>query len=192
MLAFAFVFIACGDDDDDENGGDPTNTPAAGETPTEASNGDDDDDDNGSSGGGSEEDYVAGLCGALSGFETEMNESLASLFTMDPDATEEEAEEAINEVLAAFAGVVGDFADEVDDLNPPSDISDYHNQMVSTFREMRERLEDPNIDLMGGDDPFADLEDIETPSADVSAKYEAIALDTPECAGLDIFDPAVE
>lgn len=130
-----------------------------------------DDDDGGSGGGsGSDEDYVAAICDAS---KTLQEDILASLEDIDLDAPEDEQ-------LEAILGPFEDFANAVEDANPPSDLEDWHGDVVDAINDMVEQLKDGNLEaLENSEDPIGD------PPAAAAERLQAIAENNPDCAEAD-------
>jgi hypothetical protein len=125
------------------------------------------DDDDGGGGGGSDEDYVRAICGATNDFQDDL---VAAFADIDPDASEEEGLEALAEPFEEFANAI-------EDANPPSDLSDWHDGVVDAINGMVEQIKDGDASVLEEDDPLGE------PPADVSERLEAVAADIPECAG---------
>lgn len=115
-------------------------------------------------GGGSEEDFVADLCGLLKDFTTDLD-------NLDPNdlANEDDAFDALAE---PFETLAADF----EDLNPPSELEDWHEQGAETLNEIAQKLRD-------GDFEFGDLEDDPLPDLpdDVQERYTSLAEGNEDC-----------
>lgn len=117
-------------------------------------------------GNGNDEDYVAAICNAGKDFSDDL---FAALGDIDPDASEEEA-------IEAFIEPFENFANAVEDANPPSDLSDWHNDTVDTLNELVEQIKDGDLDaLESDDDPFGE------PPAGAQERLQAIAEDNEDC-----------
>jgi hypothetical protein len=168
------LLAACGDDDDD-NGGD-TPDDAANQSPDAGGNEDEDadDQDQDESGAGSdEEQYVADVCGAFDEFGDQFTR-----IVNDPenqDATEEEAFELFEQPLQQLV-------DSLDGADPPGDVEEFHDALVSNFSDSLEKVQS------GDTTAFDDLAAMElpTPSEEARAKYQAIADENPDCAAAGV------
>ena len=140
--AFALIAAACGDDDD------------------------------GGGGDGSDEDYVRGLCSAVSSMQADAQEAFEDF---DPQSVDD-----IEDALETLQDVFGDFVEELEDLNPPADVSEYHDQVVEAFQAQQDLLEDGTLDAL---QQFGDFDTPNPPQA-VSDRLSAVAEDTPECDDL--------
>lgn len=126
------------------------------------------DDDGG--GSGSDEDYVAAICAAGKEFSEDFEAAFADL---DADASEEEA-------LEAFVEPFRNFANAIDDANPPSDIADWHNDTVDAINEIVEQIEDGNLEALENmDEPIGD------PPGDAAERLQAIADENQDCIDAD-------
>lgn len=163
------LFAACGDDDDDNGSGDETSTN------NDRDDEDNDDNDDSSGGGGKEEEYIRTICTAFGDF----GDSLNSILT-DPDnqnASEDEALELFEEPFA-------DLLDAIDDADPPGDIDEFHEALVNTLEDSLEGIRDGDVEAL---QQISEV-DIPTPSAEIEAKYSALADDIPECAEANVFN----
>lgn len=177
IALFALVlFAACGDDDDDDEGGDSGSD--ATETPdndTDENTDDKDDEDSGSGGGSDdEEEYAARVCTSISDF----GDALVAIGT-NPDNADATEEEQLELLQPPFE----DLIDALDDADPPGDVEDFHEELLETFRDMLERMEDGDTTVFD-DDPS---QNIPEPSAEVQEKYNQIARGIPECEATGIF-----
>lgn len=114
-------------------------------------------DDDGGSSGGSDEDYVEALCG---GFK-DLFEELAQI----PPASggsEEATERAVDAIRS--------FADTLEDANPPSDVAEANDTMVTNFREAADKLADG--DASGFQELGTDFELPEDVEARITAAVE--------------------
>ncbi len=128
-------------------------------------NGDGADDANGD---GSDEEYVQQVCDSITGF-VEAQEELA----MEADPADEEA------MVEESMSLLEDFADELDDANPPADVDEAHNQMVEGMRDIIELVEDEGPEaLMTAQLPPMELDD------DVQDRLYGVAEGIPECQGV--------
>jgi len=75
------------------------------------------------------DEYAAQVCDALSKYANDMNDLLGSNTAMDDPA---QAQEASAKMSTMFSGM----ANDLDKINPPSDIADIHNGLVSALRSM--------------------------------------------------------
>lgn len=130
-----------------------------------------DDDGGGGGGSGSDEDFVAGLCDAFLVFQ----EDLQDLFSDLSDLEDEE------EAAKAMAEPFEKLAESFEDLNPPSDLRDWHEDASEALNEAAEQLKDGNVDdgIFAGDQPFDD------PPQDVQDRLQAIAEDNDDCIEAD-------
>lgn len=128
------------------------------------------DDDGGGGGGGSDEDYVAAICSAGKEFSDDL---FAALADIDPDASEEDA-------IEAFIEPFEDFANAIEDANPPSDLAEWHDETVDTLNDLVERIKDGDLDaLESEDDPFGE------PPAGAAERLQAIADENQDCIDAD-------
>ena len=176
VLVLAMVALAaCGDDDDkgsSSSGG--LGGPGGGSSTTSSSN------NNSSSGGGasapgsgSEKAYVAELCKASKDFQTAMTK-----ITADPSKLSDQSA-----AMKAFTEPFENFANAVSKAKPPSDVKDYHNQVVKVLNDTVAKLKkgDPAALQSLGDT------NIPTPPANISDKYDKLAKDNPDCANTGLF-----
>lgn len=132
--------------------------------------GDDDDGGSGGGGGGNDEDYVAAICKAGKSFQEDI---FAALEDIDLDASEEEQ-------MEAFVGPFEDFANAIEDARPPSDLRDWHGDVVDAINNMVKELKDGNLEaLEDSDDPIGD------PPAGAADRLQAIADKNPDCQEAD-------
>ncbi len=127
-------------------------------------------DDDGGGGSGNDEDYVAAICKAGADFQEDL---FAAFGDIDPDASEEEQ-------IQAFAEPFENFANAIDNANPPSDLSDWHNDTVDAINEIVDQIKDGNIDaLESEDDPIGE------PPAGAAERLQAIADENEDCIEAD-------
>ncbi len=137
----------------------------------------------GSDGGdGSDEGYVKAVCKAANKFEAALDdaEEDAEETMEDPD----NVAKALEEVMKLMSKPFSDFADAMDDANPPADVKDTHDQMVTAIKSMAKQLEDG--DLAALEEQSDALEDFE-PSQSIKDRLSAVAADTSECKDSDFF-----
>lgn len=124
----------------------------------------------GGGGTGNDEDYVAAICKAGKEFQDEL---FAAFSEVDPDASEEEA-------LEAFVEPFENFANAIEDANPPSDLEDWHEDTVNAINDIVERIKDGDLDaLESEDDPIGD------PPAGAAERLQAIADENEDCIEAD-------
>ena len=129
-----------------------------------------DDDDGG--GDGSDESYVRGLCSAVSSMQSDAEEAFEDF---DPQSVDE-----IEDALETLQDVFGDFVNDLEDLNPPADVSEYHDQVVEAFQAQEELLEEGTLDALS---EFGDF-DVPSPPQAVQDRLSAVAENTSECDDL--------
>lgn len=179
MTSLSLVLVACGgggDDDDDtdaEATEEQTDSDADATTDSDdEGDGEDEDDDDSEdpdfSGGGSEEEYVASLC-------TAFDDYIAALVQAgsDPEFADLSEEEQLPLYEEPFANMVS----ALEDLDPPGDIEEFHDQVLDIYREMLEKVENGDVTVF---DDAAEAE-IEAPPAELTEKYDAIAAEIPVC-----------
>ena len=126
------------------------------------------DDDGG--GSGNDEDYVAAICAAGKEFQDDL---FAAFGDIDPDASEEDQIQAFAEPFEAFANAL-------DDANPPSDLSEWHNDTVDAIKDIVEQIKDGNIEaLESEEDPIGE------PPAGAAERLQAIADGNEDCIDAD-------
>ena len=133
-----------------------------------------DDDDGGGGGSGSDEDYVASLCGAYADFEEQFDELLADF---NPSNTDD-----LDDFMSDAAEIVGSVVDGLEDANPPGDVEDAHENLLTAFRSFRDTLEEGDFGAVES----ADEPDFELPQ-DVEDRLSAAAENVDECRELDLF-----
>lgn len=123
---------------------------------------------------GSDEDYVTAICEATS----ELTDVMFAAFTSDD---EEKAEEA---VLNGYE----DFLAALERANPPSDMSDVHEQMVDGLDSAIETLKEEGMGGADAEAAFNALDVIEDPSAETQERLTKVAASIEGCEGFDLFD----
>ncbi|MEO6397080.1 MAG: hypothetical protein ABIP13_01310 [Tepidiformaceae bacterium] len=98
--------------------------------------GDDDDSSGGGNviggGSGGDEAYVADICKATQKFSDDI-----SALTKDPTKLKDP-----NDIGALFAGPFETFAKSVSKAKPPSDLKDYHSQVVKTLNDASKQIKE--------------------------------------------------
>lgn len=124
-----------------------------------------DDDDGGSdrpgAGSGSEEDFVSDLCKIGAQFAKDIDEAEAPTDPEDLDSLTEPFEK---------------FAEDFGDLNPPSDLEDWHSEASKSLDDLVKKLKDGDFEALAeADEPFPDLPE------DARERYEKLAEDDEDC-----------
>ncbi|MEX0782803.1 MAG: hypothetical protein WD557_09140 [Dehalococcoidia bacterium] len=164
-IAALALFAACGDDDDD----DPN------DSGDDSSNNDDRDDDDNSGGGGSdEEEYVADLCGAIGDFGDALTQIISD--PENQDASEDDALDLFEEPFEALLNTL-------QDADPPGDVNEFHDALVENLEDTLDKIRDGDTEAL----EEVGAVELPTPSAEVEAKYAAIAENNPECAAANLF-----
>ncbi|MDZ7727525.1 MAG: hypothetical protein U5Q44_04630 [Dehalococcoidia bacterium] len=144
---------ACGGDDNGDAGDNPSDNAAdngnqdgdANDNGTDSADGNGNGTDDGATGGnggdsgnggagaggGADEGYVRTMCNVVSDFQQETMEATQDL---DPEATEEE-------VVEAVASSFRNLADTAAEVDPPQDLAEAHEQMVSSMQSAADTLE---------------------------------------------------
>lgn len=124
----------------------------------------------GGGGTGNDEDYVSAICKAAAQFQEELFDAFGDI---DLDASEEEQ-------IQAFAEPFENFANAIEDANPPSDLSDWHNDTVDAINEIVDQIKDGNVDaLESNEDPIGE------PPGDAAERLQAIAAENEDCLAAD-------
>jgi hypothetical protein len=107
--------------------------------------------------------------------QNELDEQLATA------ESTEELIELLDQFLTTALAVAGDFSDSMSDIDPPSEVSDLHQQTIDSFDEGITALEEVQ----------GDLQDVETEaelqefSTDVGQRFDELDAETEEtCNGL--------
>jgi len=192
----AILALGCGGGDDDKidfSGGKATSSSQNednGDSDSENGDSDSADEDNGGSDevSGDANDYASDVCDAISKYADDIEElSNSDADFEDPDAMKEMMDKA----APVLEGIAGD----LEDIDPPSEVEDWHEQMISgmnlaadLFSQMGEALDKPLEEAM------ADLEKLTTEMADVEdpfgtmedlpAEYQAAFESNPDCEEL--------
>jgi hypothetical protein len=155
-------------------------------------------DDNGGGGGGGKsvdtpEEYAAAVCDALAGRIGEM-EALFSGETAFEDPSQ--LKDAIDKVQPA----VDQLAKDLDKINPPSDVKDWHDSSVEAmtqaadlFDKLGKILDKPLDEAMAEmEDLMPQLEGMQEPFGmeDLPQEYQDAFESDPKCQELDIFSQA--
>jgi hypothetical protein len=186
----AILALGCGGGDGDKidfSGGSDNGSNSASKDNGDSNSADE---DNGESGEVSEDadDYASAVCGAISEYADEIEE----LSNSDADF---EDPEAMKDMMDQAVPVLEGISKDLDKIKPPSEVGDWHEQMVSgmsmaadLFSRMGEALDKPLEEAM------ADLEDLTTEMADVEdpfgtmqdlpAEYQAAFESNPDCEEL--------
>lgn len=131
-----------------------------------------DDDGGGGGGAGNDEDFVAAICAAGRDF----SEDFAKVIEENADLTE------TDEIAEVIVEPFENFANAVEDANPPEDLEEWHGEVVSSLNNIVENLKSGNED-----DILAalDADPISDPPADAVSRLEAIAEDNEDCQEAD-------
>lgn len=132
-----------------------------------------------------DEEYVTAICGAVAGVEERLDERFAELEAEGEDADLEDLEELFEQMFIAIGEMAETVADELEDVNPPADLREYHDTMVDGLRLLADtfRNADGLEDL--DEDSLAALEGFDTDAfPEVEARLEAAAANVPECEGV--------
>lgn len=191
----SFAFIACGGDDDDggaaisrdngsNSGGSSGSNSSSGSNASSSS--DDKKDDSGdikpSGNTGSDEAYVSDICKGFSEYMDGIASALSGVDITDPDY-EKKLNEKLTNPIKAVAKV---FAD----ADPPSDLKDWHADVVAAFNQMVKSLEAGDYDALEDDSlEFPDM------PAGAEERLSKIAENDADCKalsedGLGVFDTA--
>lgn len=126
--------------------------------------------------GGNDDDFVRGLCEASSALRTGVEKAVKDGATStDP-----------NKVVELLAVPVDAFVKAFDDLNPPKDLKDWHEEATSQLRQTAEtfRTEKKLTALATFNDS-----PVPNPPDAARARLETAAADIPECAGVAFLKP---
>lgn len=120
-------------------------------------------------GGGSDEAFIEDICAA----GVEFFSALEGIDTQEADPAK---------ALEAFAGPFEDFANAVEDADPPSDLEEWHTQAVASLNDIVAKLKDGDIDALSnlGDSPFPEA------PADAQERLDKIAADNEDCQEADL------
>ena len=127
-------------------------------------------------GDGNDEDFVRGLCEASSDLRSGVEQALKDASTStDP-----------NKAVELLAAPVDGFADDFEDLEPPKDLKDWHDdasgQLVDVAKNFRESKDLAALEGFN-DSPVPD------PPAEAKARLRGVAEDIAECNGVTFFKP---
>ncbi|HJP41592.1 MAG TPA: hypothetical protein QGF35_07790 [Dehalococcoidia bacterium] len=129
-----------------------------------ACGGDDDDGANGR--GGSDESYVSAVCGAAVHFLATFDD----IDNADPD-----------ELLELLIESTEHYLETLEGINPPSDIEDFHGEVVKAFEDLLKAFEEGDDSvLLSEGDPFPE------PPAEVAARLNALAEQNEDCIEADL------
>lgn len=171
LALLSLGLVACGDDDD--HGGGVAGPGSTGSNATKSSGGSSSGGGASAPGSGSEKAYVADLCKASKDFQTAMTK-----LTSDPSKLSDQ-----NAAMKAFAEPFENFANAVSRAKPPSDVKDYHNQVVKALQDVVAKLKKGDPEALNSLGDTA----IPTPPASLSDKYDKLAKDNKDCANSGLF-----
>jgi hypothetical protein len=207
LLVGATLTVGCGGGDEmDLSGGkDATSNSANKDNGDNADNSDNqgngdespdsgDDGQNSDSGGSSKDanDYASKVCKAISKYADDIEEMSNS------DASFEDPE-AMKDMMSQAVPVLEGISRDMDKVDPPSDVEDWHNGMVSTmsmaadlFDRMSQALDKPIEDAMTEleelSSEMGDMEDPFTSMTDLPAEYQTAFEENDDCKELQNLD----
>ena len=135
-----------------------------------ACGGDDDDTIGGGGRSGSDEDFVDDFCKAGSDFAKDIQD-------IGDDLSEETDPEKIGD---AMSEPFEDFANAFKDLNPPSDLEDWHDDASKSLDNVVKSLKDGNFDAEAlSDEPFPEM------PKDAEERLSKLAEENEDCQDSD-------
>jgi hypothetical protein len=162
-------------------------------TAMSACGGDDDGGDGGSNGGGGKaegpDEYAQQVCDTLGDRFNELNTLMEGGDFDDP--------EQLQEAISDARPVIEDLANDLGDIEPPSEIEDWHNGLVTTlsqaselFGKLGDVLDKPLDEALAAMEELApELEEMQAPFegvTDLPQEYQDAFENEPACQELDI------
>ncbi len=123
-----------------------------------------------------DEEYVKAVCVSVGNLQDEMS-------SLTADAASATDVESLQKLMDNVAKALDSAADELDDVNPPADVKDSHDQVVQAFRDAAKSMEDGDIEALNNFDPGTIA-----PDEAVQERLSAAARNVDECNGLGLFD----
>ena len=127
---------------------------------------------------GSDEDWVAAVCKGFENFAANIEDAQEEAANLDPGGDVEE------EAAKLLADPIAQLAKDIDKANPPADLKQSHDQLVSALETAAAALKDGNFGIL---DEIGDtLGNFEPPQA-IRDRISAVAENTASCSDIGIF-----
>lgn len=153
-----------------------------------------DDDDGGGGGGGQKtsnpEEYATAVCDAI-------GDKVADIEAVMGDEAEFEDPDQLKDAIDKAQPVIKDLAKDLDKIEPPSDIKDWHESMVKSMSaasdllgRLKDVLDKPLDEVISEMEELQpELEDLQDPFAltDLPDEYADAFADAEACQDLDVF-----
>jgi hypothetical protein len=122
---------------------------------------------------GNDEDYVKAMCESTDSMTDLLGVVLAASLSDDDEKAADEVADAMEE-----------WANAIDDANPPADAKEAHEAIVSGLRDAIKALRDGDADV---ESAFDELDSAPEPPQAVQDRLSEVAENTPECDGANFF-----